>query len=50
MTDTVVHAFQEAGFYRMLLPRELGGAELSLSEAMQVVETIARETAPRAGV
>ncbi len=42
MTDKVVHAFQEAGLYRMLLPRELDGAELSLSEAMQVVETIAR--------
>ena len=42
LTDTVVHAFQEAGLYRMLLPRELGGAELSLPEAMQVVETNAR--------
>ena len=42
LTDKVVHAFQEAGLYRMLLPRELGGAELSLPEAMQVVESIAR--------
>ena len=42
MTDKVVHAFQEAGLYRILLPWNIGGAELSLSKAMQVVETIAR--------
>ena len=42
LTDTTVHAFQQAGLYRLLLPRELGGAELALSEAMRVVETIAR--------
>jgi len=40
MTDTVVRTFQETGLYRMLMPRELGGAELPLPEAMQVVETI----------
>ncbi len=39
-TDAVVEAFREAGLYRMLLPRALGGAELSFVDAMEVVEQV----------
>lgn len=42
MTDRVVAAFKEAGLYRMLLPRELGGAELLFPQAMEIVESVAR--------
>ena len=41
MTDTVVSAFKEADLYRILVPKALGGAELSWTEAMRVVEQIA---------
>ncbi len=40
MTDKVVAAFKEADLYRILMPRVIGGAELSWGEAMQVVEQI----------
>jgi alkylation response protein AidB-like acyl-CoA dehydrogenase len=39
-SDTVVAAFRKAGLYRMLLPRSLGGAELSFVDAMEVVEQV----------
>ena len=41
MTDTVVAAFKQADLYRMIVPQALGGAELSWTEAMQIVEQIA---------
>ncbi len=40
-TDKVVAALKRAGIYHMLLPRELGGGELSFVDAMRVVERIA---------
>jgi hypothetical protein len=41
MSDDTVAAFKDAELYRMFLPNELGGPELSFVEAMQVVEQIA---------
>lgn len=41
MTDKVVETFHREGLYRMLLPKELGGAELNWVQAMRVVERIA---------
>lgn len=40
MTDKLVAAFKAADLYRILVPRTMGGAELSWVEAMQVVEQI----------
>jgi alkylation response protein AidB-like acyl-CoA dehydrogenase len=42
LTDPVVAAFKAAGFYRMWLPHDLGGAELDPLTAMRVVEELAR--------
>ena len=41
MTDKTVETFHSEGLYRMLLPKELGGFELSWVEAMKVVEQVA---------
>ena len=38
LTDKAVHALCEAGIFHMLLPRELGGAQLSYVDAMEVTE------------
>jgi alkylation response protein AidB-like acyl-CoA dehydrogenase len=40
LTDAVVDAFKDAELYRLLLPEELGGFDMPLVEAMQVVETV----------
>jgi len=42
LPDRVVEALIEAGFFRMLLPRSLGGSELRPLDYVQVVEEIAR--------
>ena len=41
ITDKVANTFKEEGIYKMLLPSELGGAQLPWSEAMEVTERIA---------
>jgi alkylation response protein AidB-like acyl-CoA dehydrogenase len=41
LTDRVVSALRQSGIYSMLLPAELGGAELPFVEAMQLVERLA---------
>lgn len=40
MTDEVVAALREGGFYTMLFPREVGGAELSPAEVVSLLERI----------
>lgn len=44
----VVDALHEAGLYRMLLPRTLGGQELPLPAYLQVIEEIAKHDASTA--
>ena len=41
LSDSVVAALRQSGIYAMLLPAELGGAELPFVEAMQIVERLA---------
>jgi indole-3-acetate monooxygenase len=41
LSDRVATELRRAGLWSMLLPRALGGAELSFVEAMQIVERIA---------
>ncbi|MGO9607217.1 MAG: acyl-CoA dehydrogenase family protein [Candidatus Binataceae bacterium] len=38
----VADAFHEAGLYRILLPKSMGGGELTIPEAFQVCEEVAR--------
>ncbi|HUB96518.1 MAG TPA: acyl-CoA dehydrogenase family protein [Stellaceae bacterium] len=45
LTQSIVSALVEGGFYRMLLPRSLGGAELTPMLFMQVLEEIAKADA-----
>ena len=40
LTDRIVGEFRRAGLYSLLVPRELGGAELSFVEAMELVERV----------
>lgn len=40
LTDDVVAAFRDGGFYSILFPREVGGAELPLVDAMSIFERI----------
>ncbi len=42
LTPKVVEALHEAGLYRLLLPRELGGAELDLAGFSLVIEALAK--------
>jgi alkylation response protein AidB-like acyl-CoA dehydrogenase len=42
LPDSVVEALIESGFFRLLLPRSLGGAELHPLKYVQVLEEIAR--------
>ena len=42
LADPVVAALQEAGLYRMLIPRELGGLQVDPLTFYQVVEALAR--------
>jgi alkylation response protein AidB-like acyl-CoA dehydrogenase len=43
LADPVVHALQDAGFYRMLVPRALGGMQVDPLTLYHVVEAVARE-------
>ncbi len=45
LPEPVVAALIEAGFFRLLLPRSLGGAELPPVEYVPVIEEIARHDA-----
>jgi len=40
LTDDVVDALRKSGFYTMLFPKEVGGAEISPFDAMQIVERL----------
>ena len=40
LTDRIVGEFRRASLYSLLVPRELGGAELSFVEAMELVERV----------
>ena len=40
MHDDVVGAMMEAGLYKMLFPKALGGAELTLAQALEVNEAV----------
>jgi len=48
LPDRVVNALVERGFFRLLLPRSLGGAELLPASFVQVVEEIAKADASTA--
>ena len=48
LDDGVVAALHEAGLFRMMMPRWLGGGEAPPSEFVQVIETIARADASTA--
>ena len=50
LPPTVSDALHEAGLFRMLLPRSLGGAELGPSTFVQVMEEIAKADASTAWV
>ena len=49
LPDTLVAALHDAGLFRMLLPRALGGAELDPPSFVQVTEALARADASAAG-
>lgn len=42
LTPEVVEALHEAGLYRLLLPRDFGGAELDLAGFSRVIEALAK--------
>lgn len=42
MSDRLYEAFRDAGLWHMMTPRALGGAELTWSEGMRIVERVAR--------
>jgi alkylation response protein AidB-like acyl-CoA dehydrogenase len=48
LTDEVVAALHEAGLFRMMMPRRLGGGEAAPSVFVAVVETVARADASTA--
>jgi alkylation response protein AidB-like acyl-CoA dehydrogenase len=48
LPEDLVDALHEAGLYRMLLPRSLGGQELALPLYLQVIEELARTDASTA--
>ncbi len=48
LAPEVVEALHAGGFYRLLLPRSLGGAELPPAEFVQVIEAIAKADASTA--
>lgn len=48
LTAVVIEALVAQGFYRMLLPKSLGGAELAPQDFMQVLEEIAQADASTA--
>ena len=48
LPESVVEALIERGFFRLLLPRSLGGAELLPAPYVQVIEEIAKADASTA--
>ena len=42
MAREVADAFRDAGLFRVLLPREMGGAELTIPDLLRVCEEVAR--------
>jgi len=42
MAREVADAFHEAGLFRILLPRELGGGELTIPDSLRICEEVAR--------
>ena len=48
LDERVITALHEAGLFRMMMPRWLGGGEAPPSEFVQVIETIARADASTA--
>src|SRR5262245_47144923 len=42
LAPEVVDAFHAAGLYRILLPVEMGGGDLTLADAFRVFEAVAR--------
>ena len=42
MPQEVADAFHEAGLFRVLLPRQMGGGDLTLPDTMRLCEQIAR--------
>jgi indole-3-acetate monooxygenase len=48
LAPEVVAALHEAGLYRLLLPRSLGGAEITPADFVQVIEAIAKADASTA--
>ena len=45
LPDSLVATLRNGGLYRMLVPRSVGGAELTLSEFAEVIEELARADA-----
>ena len=50
LPDAMVRALHDAGLFRLLLPRALGGAELDPPTFVRVTEALAREDASTASV
>ena len=48
LTGEVVAALHEAGLYRLLLPRSVGGAELNPADFVEIIEEIAKTDASTA--
>jgi indole-3-acetate monooxygenase len=48
LTGEVVAALHEAGLYRLLLPRSVGGAELNPADFVEIIEEIAKADASTA--
>jgi indole-3-acetate monooxygenase len=48
LTPEVVAALYDAGLYRLMVPRSLGGAELPPADFVEVIETVARADASTA--
>src|SRR5579871_1241060 len=42
MPREVADAFHDAGLFRILIPRELGGADLTIPDALRLIEEVAR--------
>lgn len=42
MTREVANAFHEAGMFRIMLPRAMGGGELTIPDSMRLVEEVSR--------
>ena len=49
LPEPIVEALIDGGLFRLLLPRALGGAELSPAAYVQVIEEVAKHDASSAG-